>query len=170
MPALTPFQLFFHDVEDEFAATRRILSAFPDEHADWQPHDRSMSLATLAAHIAELPRLAHLIATEDEWDVTAGGGYTPSGARTRSAILDLFEESSNPALEAIRSLTPEDLARPWAMRGGEVVYFEGPRGPLLRQYLVSHTAHHRGQLGVCYRLLGVALPGIYGPTADQVPS
>ncbi|CAN5650254.1 hypothetical protein BH23GEM11_BH23GEM11_14830 [soil metagenome] len=32
---------------------------------------------------------------------------------------------------------------------------------------LSHTAHHRGQLTVYYRMLGVPVPGLYGPTADD---
>ena len=30
--------------------------------------------------------------------------------------------------------------------------------------------HHRAQLGVYFRLNGVAVPGIYGPSADEQPS
>jgi uncharacterized damage-inducible protein DinB len=31
----------------------------------------------------------------------------------------------------------------------------------------THLAHHRGQLSVYLRLNGVAVPSIYGPTADD---
>jgi uncharacterized damage-inducible protein DinB len=32
---------------------------------------------------------------------------------------------------------------------------------------LNHLAHHRGQLTVYLRLLEVAVPSIYGPTADD---
>jgi uncharacterized damage-inducible protein DinB len=32
---------------------------------------------------------------------------------------------------------------------------------------ITHLSHHRGQLSVYLRLNGVAVPSIYGPTADD---
>jgi len=32
---------------------------------------------------------------------------------------------------------------------------------------MSHHIHHRGQLGVYMRMHDVALPSMYGPTADE---
>jgi uncharacterized damage-inducible protein DinB len=34
--------------------------------------------------------------------------------------------------------------------------------------MMSHLVHHRAQLGVYYRLLGVPVPGMYGPSADDL--
>lgn len=155
----------FADLDDEFAATRRMLERFPDDQAEWKPHEKSMSLVQLAGHIAQLPRLAHLMATEPEWNAQ-DRPYVPPRARTAEELLALFDEVAPQARAAILGLEPEAMDDPWRMRDGETVYFEGARGVLLRRFLVSHTAHHRGQLTVYYRLLGVPLPGIYGPTAD----
>jgi len=33
--------------------------------------------------------------------------------------------------------------------------------------VLNHHVHHRGQLTLCLRLLGVPLPSVYGPTADE---
>ena len=33
--------------------------------------------------------------------------------------------------------------------------------------MMSHSVHHRGQLGVYFRLRGVPIPGVYGPSADD---
>jgi len=33
--------------------------------------------------------------------------------------------------------------------------------------VMNHIIHHRGQLGVYYRLNDVAVPGMYGPSADD---
>ena len=49
---------------------------------------------------------------------------------------------------------------------GEVVE-ERTRGKAIREYIVSHLIHHRGQLSVYYRLLGIPVPGPYGPSADD---
>ena len=53
------------------------------------------------------------------------------------------------------------------MRRGSQVLIERPRRELLRVMMMSHLVHHRGQLGVYYRLLGVPVPGMYGPSADD---
>jgi len=51
------------------------------------------------------------------------------------------------------------------MRGK--TWFERPREDVFRDLTLSHLIHHRGQLSVYLRLLDVAVPGSYGPTADE---
>jgi uncharacterized damage-inducible protein DinB len=36
--------------------------------------------------------------------------------------------------------------------------------------MLNHWYHHRGQLGVYLRLLGVAVPSSYGPSGDEAPN
>jgi uncharacterized damage-inducible protein DinB len=165
---VVPVSALFADVDEEFAATRRLLENHPDGHDDWRPHEKSMTLVDLAAHVASLPSLAYLIATAPEWNVETHP-YEPPTARTREELLALFDETSAAAGEAIGRLGAAALSDPWRMRNGELVYFEGTRGPFLRRFLVSHTAHHRGQLTVYYRMLGAHVPGLYGPSADEMP-
>ena len=50
---------------------------------------------------------------------------------------------------------------------GETRFFDVPRSRawvLTRR--IAHSAHHRGQLTTCLRLLGRSLYSTYGPTAD----
>ena len=49
----------------------------------------------------------------------------------------------------------------------EFVLLQQPRSVMLRTLMMSHLVHHRAQLGVYYRLLGIAVPGVYGPSADE---
>ncbi len=42
-----------------------------------------------------------------------------------------------------------------------------PKGPVLRSFIFNHMIHHRAQLGMYLRLLDVAVPESYGPTADS---
>ncbi len=44
-----------------------------------------------------------------------------------------------------------------------------PKGALIRCIALNHIYHHRGQLSVYLRLLDVAVPSIYGPSADELP-
>jgi uncharacterized damage-inducible protein DinB len=34
--------------------------------------------------------------------------------------------------------------------------------------VLNHHIHHRAQVTVYFRLLGVAVPGLYGPSADEM--
>jgi len=42
-----------------------------------------------------------------------------------------------------------------------------PKAVCLRTWVMSHNIHHRAQLGVYLRLNNIAVPAIYGPSADE---
>jgi uncharacterized damage-inducible protein DinB len=42
-----------------------------------------------------------------------------------------------------------------------------PRAAVLRSVVMNHIIHHCAQLGVYLRLNDVAIPGMYGPSADE---
>jgi uncharacterized damage-inducible protein DinB len=42
-----------------------------------------------------------------------------------------------------------------------------PRIAVIRSFVMNHGIHHRAQLGVYLRLNDVAVPGVYGPSADE---
>ncbi len=44
-----------------------------------------------------------------------------------------------------------------------------PKVAVLRSFVMNHVIHHRAQLGVYLRLNDVAVPSIYGPSADEDP-
>ena len=43
-----------------------------------------------------------------------------------------------------------------------------PRVAAIRGMVLNHHYHHRAQLTVYFRLLNVAVPGLYGPSADEM--
>lgn len=50
------------ELAQEAAVTRRVLERVPEAKLSWAPHPKSMSLGTLARHIAVLPRaIAELV-------------------------------------------------------------------------------------------------------------
>jgi uncharacterized damage-inducible protein DinB len=162
----TPADLLFGDLEQELATTRRLLAVVPDGHADYRPHEKSMPLGRLANHLAELPSLATIVASSEEFDF-ATAHYTPTAHPTTEAILREFDTQADALRAGIRALTWSDVGRRWVMRAGPQIIVDAPKGQVLRTFGLSHMAHHRAQLGVYLRMLGVALPSVYGPTADQ---
>jgi uncharacterized damage-inducible protein DinB len=156
----------YTDFDNEMATTRRMLERFPSGHNDWRPHEKSMTLGRLAAHVAELPQYGTMIITSDELDF-ATAGYVPTTYETAEQLLATFDEKVAALRPAMATLDSAILASPWTLRNGEQLFFTRPKGALIRHMMINHLVHHRAQLGVYYRMLGVDLPGSYGPSADE---
>jgi len=163
----TPAQLLFGDLDAEFASTRRVLAQLPDGRADFRPHEKSTTLGALATHLAELPGLANMVMTSDELD-WATSPYTPTAFTTTADVLAGFDATSASMRAAIDAVTWEDVGKRWVMRVGDQILVDGVKGQLVRSFGISHMAHHRAQLGVYLRLLDIAVPGVYGPSADEM--
>lgn len=155
----------FADLGPETVSTRRMLAAFPDAHAAWRPHDKSRSLAELATHVANLPGMGVAVLTTDGLDTAT---RRPGEPLTTSAdLLGAMDKNAAALQSALEAATPASLAEPWSLRRGDFVMLSGPRAAILRTLVLSHLIHHRAQLSVYYRLLGVPVPGMYGPSADD---
>ena len=164
MPA-TALELYA-DLDQELAATRRVLERVPFEHWEWKPHDKSFSLGRLATHLAELPGFAEVIATTDELDMAANP-FPQSRIKNKEELLAVFDSRAATMRQIVASLNAEQLAQKWRLKMGDMVFLDAPRSLLLRQHGISHPVHHRAQLTVYLRLLNVPVPGLYGPSADD---
>jgi uncharacterized damage-inducible protein DinB len=162
---MTPFQLLFHDAKSEMATTRRILERVPDGNDDWRPHAKSSSLAALATHVAQLPGLGITVLTKDEFDAAA---RKPDPKLTSNAErLKLFDTLSGEFLSLLEKQTWDQAIATWRFRAGDRTIAQGAKAQMTRSIIITHIAHHRAQLGVYLRLLGIPLPSTYGPTADE---
>lgn len=154
------------ELEQEAATTRRMLERVPEDRLGWQPHEKSMSLARLAGHLANLFTWSQVIFEEDGLDL--GGDFTPPPVpENRRQILDAFDTNIAACKERIAAADDARLMETWTMRHGERVLARLPRASALRSWVFNHALHHRGQLSVYLRLLDVPLPQVYGPTADD---
>lgn len=163
---LSPAQLLYPDLAQELASTRAMIATVPDGNDDFQPHEKSMKLGGLATHIAGLPLFAKRILTTDELD-WAKEPWVPTILTTTAERLALFDENAAAMTAAIEDADWAALAKRWVMRAGDTVYLDEDKAKLVRVFAMSHIAHHRAQLGVYLRLLGIAIPGVYGPSADE---
>jgi uncharacterized damage-inducible protein DinB len=156
------------ELQQEAKTTRRILERVPEGSFDWKPHERSMSLGRLAGHVAELPSLIAPALTQDELNF-ASGQFQPFIPSSTAELLEKFDGNIGAAVELLGGLPDERLGEPWQLRSGEQTFFKGPRASAVRLLALNHVVHHRGQLSVYLRLLDVAVPSIYGPSADEAP-
>lgn len=166
MSNIAPIQMMFADVANELATTRRVLARVPDGNNDWQPHEKSMKLGRLATHLAELPRMGVMVLTTDELD-WATAPYKPTVIETTAERLALFDDLSATLQAELAKADWDLLSKEWTMRHGDQVFMKSPKGVLIRSAGMSHMAHHRAQLGVYLRLLGLPVPRVYGPSADE---
>ena len=165
---MTIAESFAAEFEAEAASTRKFLERFEDRHADWKPHEKSMTLARLAGHVVESPDWAHSMMDGDDFDF-ATASYTPPDWKTRDDLLTSHERIAAAFLEQLRGRTDDFLRQNWRLLQAGQVLQEMTRESAIRTYILSHLIHHRGQLSVYYRLLGIAVPGAYGPSADDRP-
>ena len=160
-------QSFIMELQHEAANTHKILERIPTEKNDWKPHDKSMKLGNLVTHISDLPTWITMIMTTDELDL-ASINYKPVIAITTAQITETFDKNVKGALAALENGSDEDFGKLWTLRRGDHVIVAMPKAAVLRSMVLSHQYHHRGQLTVYLRLLDVPVPGLYGPSADDM--
>lgn len=163
---MTTSQALIQDFESESANSRKMLERVPAEHFGWKPHEKSMTLGQLAGHIAEMPTWAPSV-FEDELDFAEiMGDYEPFVPETPEELLTVFDSNRATFSPLLEDKDDDVLATTWTMRMGDKVLMQKSRADVLREILIHHAAHHRGQLSVYLRMLDVPVPATYGGTAD----
>ena len=157
------------EFDQEMASTRKTLERIPMEKPDWKPHEKSMAMGPLAIHVATIPDWAAVTIAQDSLDFMPEDGqpYQPPKLSTQKELLEAFDQGVVKARAAIAGASDEHLAKPWTLLAGGKVIFTMPRAAVLRSMVLNHLIHHRAQLGVYLRLNGIAVPAIYGPSADE---
>ena len=162
-------QSLLPEFDHEMATTRKMLAAVPEGKNDWKPHPRSMTLGRLAGHVAELPGWGAVTMEGTELDFAPAGGppIKPAVFTTREATLTSFDENVAKARAAIAKAPDADFMVPWTLKAGARTIFTMPRVAVVKSFMLNHMIHHRAQLGVYLRLNDIAIPGCYGPSADE---
>ena len=159
------------EFDQEMATTRKTLERVPEEKFDWKPHEKSTTLGSLATHLANLPSWVGHTIDKEELD-TAPPGQPPlriEPARTRDEVLAAFDRNVAAARAALAGASDERLLGPWTLLQGGNKVLTLPRATVLRSFVMSHSIHHRAQLGVYLRLNDIPVPSVYGPSADESP-
>jgi uncharacterized damage-inducible protein DinB len=140
----------------------------PADQFDYKPHEKSMSLGQLAGHIAETPSWLHAI-MEPEMDMAAGAmdGYEPFVPKTHDELMESFQKNLDAVTPALEGRDDAFMEAIWVMRAGDQEFMKSPRVRAVRDILIHHQAHHRGQLTVYLRMLGLAVPATFGDSADE---
>lgn len=160
---MTMAELLLPEFDQEMATTRKVLARVPSDKGTWKPHPKSFSLAHLAQLVATMPGWITSTLKAPETDLAAQPGYSVETTETLLAQFDKLVREGHDALAAAKDA---DYQVPWSLKHGSSVLLTMPRGDAVRQH-INHHVHHRAQLAMYLRLLDVAVPSMYGPTADE---
>jgi uncharacterized damage-inducible protein DinB len=153
------------EYDHEMAATRKVLERIPDDKLTWKPHDKSRSLGALGQHLAHLPDWGGLILERFAVDLV---DVPPAASEpaSRAALLSIFDEARGRTRSQLEK-TDAELAAMWSLKRDGQEIFSLPKSAAFRTFVLSHIVHHRGQLSVYLRLNDIAVPALYGPSADE---
>lgn len=159
------------EFDQEMAGARRTLERVPTDKFDWRPHPKSGTMIWLAGHLANLPSWAPLTIGRDELDLAPGGKQMdpPPRPADTAALVATFDRCAAEARAAISGASDAELAKPWTLLSNGQTLMTLPKAAVLRSFVMNHVIHHRAQLGVYLRLNDIAVPSIYGPSADEAP-
>ena len=161
-------ELFAAQLEREAGPTRRAVERVPEGRPDWKPHPKSMPLGYLSILVAQMPGWAAMAIEQDELDLNPpkGAPPIPKSVSTTAELVKACDESVAKSRAALAKTTDSFLLTPWKLLVAGQVVMEQPRHVVIADSF-THLAHHRGQLTVYLRLNDVAVPSIYGPSADD---
>src|SRR6185503_4568744 len=162
-------QSLLPEFDHEMANTRKTLERVPEDKFAWKPHEKSMSLGDLATHLGNIPSWTKNTFEMDELDVAPPGAppYRLEQAKSRDELLNAFDKNVSEARAALEAASDENWQGKWSLLMTGKTIFTLPRPAVFRGFIMSHSIHHRAQLGVYLRLLDVPVPSIYGPSADE---
>jgi uncharacterized damage-inducible protein DinB len=152
------------EFDHEMANTRKTLERVPEEKFGWKPHPKSWEMVKLATHLATIVSWTVETMTKEALDI--GGASPNQPVASKKELLDTFDKHVPSARTLLAGASDEDFLKPWSLLMSGKMILTLPRVAVYRQFVMSHTIHHRAQLGVYLRLNDVPVPAIYGPSAD----
>lgn len=140
--------------ETEIMKTTGIWLAFQEQALGFRPTPKSRSV---------LEQMEHQVQSEGRWMSTMLGidtGDPNPAEKTVRGYVEQYRSDAARRLEILRAKSDTWWREP-------AQFFDMPRSHawiFLRR--LNHSTHHRGQLIVYLRILGLRVPSVYGPTAD----
>lgn len=141
--------------------TARLAALVPESALDWAPAPGAYTCADIVRHLAAAGRFLFA-------EIALGGrsrypGHGKSLAYGREGILAYLDAMHEQTMAMLQTLDEAAIER-------RVTTPAGAEIPAWRwlQLMVEHEAHHRGQLYLMLRMLGVETPPLFGMTEEQL--
>jgi uncharacterized damage-inducible protein DinB len=158
-------QTLLPEFEEEMKNTRKLLESIPDGKLETQQHPRSMTLAQLATHVAQVPGWTKHLLDEEMLDLSTD--LKPFVAASRAELLAIFDRGVLEARSRIRAASDEYWQTTWTFKIGGDTVFSMPRAAVMRSTIMNYLIHQRAQLGLYLQTDDVGIPGMYGPAEEK---
>jgi len=149
---------FIEDWKAEESATLKIFGSIPDSAKSKKASEHLRSLERLAWHITqtltEMPSRAGIV----EKDILEHDSIPPSFAE----IISTYKKYSNELMENLQKKWTDD-----GLTDTVEMYGQQWEKRKILSVMVLHQVHHRGQMTALMRVLGLKVPGIYGPSKEE---
>lgn len=149
---------FLKDWKSEEESTLKIFSVVSNEVLNTNINEHVRSLGRLAWHL-----------TQTITEMGCRAGLFDKDTLEHDALPDHIEDIIS-AYKNFSTLLSRAVHLKWTDSSlTELVPMYGEqweRGKILR-VLLSHQTHHRGQMTVILRVLGLPVPGLYGPSKEE---
>jgi uncharacterized damage-inducible protein DinB len=145
---------FLKVMENRFQGTRKMIAAVPSEKLDFRPTADMRSARELALHL--MGNYSFLLAgmAENNWSLEA---FKTNGEHlTTNDLVSNFDALYKTVKEKLRSFPDEAFelrVKPFGVEQKISTIVQG---------VAEHEIHHRGQLTVYLRLMGIKPPEPYG--------
>ena len=156
----------FNKVEDflaswdyESEATLKIFNAISDDVLNKPVTGYNRTLGFLAWHlVGSIVDMANKMGLKVD-----GPGYEVPTPKTTSEIVNTYKKVSDIFVNEIKTKWIAD-----SLNVENDIYGEKQKNGVTLAHLETHQIHHRGQMTVLMRILGLkAVPGVYGPSKEE---
>jgi uncharacterized damage-inducible protein DinB len=149
---------FISDWNYESKSTIKVFSNLNDESLNKKVHEKVRTAGRLAWHITtSVGEMAHRTGlTFETVDV-----HSPIPA-TIAEIIKSYKQASENMIEEIKSKWNDETL----LKEDDMYGEKWKRGTTIG-VLIVHQIHHRAQLTVVMRILGLKVPGFYGPSNEE---
>jgi uncharacterized damage-inducible protein DinB len=158
------------EFEQQSPATRKFLERLPEDKFTWKPHEKSLTAGQLALHIAQVPGGVVRAAQQDSIPIPDFRRLATLAPARIQEILQAHDDSFHSVLEILPQFTDARLQQTFRLMQGDKEVWTMPRVQFLRDIMLNHWYQHRGQFSVYLRLMNIAVPSTWGPSADEAPS
>ncbi len=166
---MTIGQSMLPEFDQEMQSTRKALERVPDDKWNWKPHEKSGTVGWLASHVGTMVGWLPVTINTEELDYAPVGGpaFELPKITNRKELLAEFDKNVAGARAALAKVSDAEMLKNWKLLAGGKEILSMPRVACIRGMVLNHLIHHRAQLTVYFRLIGVPVPGLYGPSADE---
>ncbi len=154
----------------EAKGTKSLFQSIPQSALDYRSQPHLWSIRDLAAHIISIYNWYDGVFNSDAFDLSLVSSNASANATVEELNLELDAKIEN-ATKAIENWDETTYLAPWKLvHGDHILIPETAKIGIIRGMLMSHLYHHRGEMIAHLRTLGHAVPGLYGPTFEQMQS